>query len=365
MRLHLWGMGTALPPFGIDQAEAAEISRPFHCLSEDQERLLPVLYRRAGVKRRYSVVLEADAGPLETRQSFFPAPQSVNDHGPTTAARMERFDQESGAIAAAAARNALADAGVGPETVTHLITVTCSGFAAPGFDVSLIRNLPLGPDTSRTQVGFMGCHGALNALRVARAFAAEDPDACILICCVELCTLHHHYGWDPDQIVAGALFADGAAAVVCRGRPREAPGGWRIDDNGATIVADTTDAMGWRIRDHGFEMNLSPRVPELIHQHLRPWLERWLGRNGLRLDQIESWAIHPGGPRILSACGEALGLKPERLQDSVEILQQFGNMSSPTILFILDRLRRRNATGPGVMLGFGPGLAIEAALLRR
>lgn len=365
MRLHLWGVGTALPPFGIDQAEAAEIVRRFHCRSEDQERLLPILYRRAGVKRRYSIVLEADSGPLDSRQSFFPDPETADDQGPTTGMRMDRFDRDSGAIAAAAARKALADAGVGPEAVTHLITVTCSGFSAPGFDVALIRDLPLGPDTSRTQIGFMGCHGALNALRVARGFAAADPDACILICCVELCSLHHHYGWDPDQIVAGALFADGAAAVVCRGRPRELPGGWHVDDNGATIVADTTDAMGWRIRDHGFEMNLSPRVPELIHRHLRPWLEAWLSRNGLGVEQVESWAIHPGGPRIVSACGEALGLGPERLQDSMAILQECGNMSSPTILFILDRLRRRNAPAPGVMLGFGPGLAIEAALLRR
>ena len=130
------------------------------------------------------------------------------------------------------------------------------------------------------------------------------------------------------------------------------------------MLPETLDDMGWRIRDHGFEMTLSPRVPDLIQQHLRPWLSEWLGSRGLRLNEIGSWAFHPGGPRILSAAGEALDLRREQWATSEAILAEYGNMSSPTILFILQRLRREAATGPCVALAFGPGLTIEAALLQ-
>ncbi|MSR57999.1 MAG: type III polyketide synthase [Planctomycetaceae bacterium] len=363
MSLSVRGIGVVVPAWGIDQADAAEISLGLSCRSDEQRRLLPVLYRRAGVKHRHSVVLEANAGPIENRQSFFAPAGALDDRGPTTAARMDRYEQEAGALAASAARLALTDAGIAADAVTHLVTVSCSGFCAPGFDVALIEKLPLPPQTARTHVGFMGCHGALNAIRVARAFAEADPDSVTLVVCVELCSLHHQYGWDPDQIVANALFADGAAALVCCGRSHPERAGCLVLDNGSTLVPGTTDAMGWRIRDHGFEMNLSPQVPDLIHRHLRPWLMTWLAKNELTVADIGSWAVHPGGPRILSACGEALELPRERLADSIDILAEFGNMSSPTVLFILDRLRRRNAPTPCVMLGFGPGLAIEAALV--
>ncbi|HEX6984907.1 MAG TPA: 3-oxoacyl-[acyl-carrier-protein] synthase III C-terminal domain-containing protein, partial [Planctomycetaceae bacterium] len=132
--------------------------------------------------------------------------------------------------------------------------------------------------------------------------------------------------------------------------------------SGSFVVPDTADAMTWGIGDHGFEMTLSPRVPDLIHQALRPWLEGWLASQGVPLDRVGSWAVHPGGPRILSAAAEALGLPPESLAVSRDVLRDYGNMSSPTVLFLLDRLRRQNAPRPCVALGFGPGLTIEAAL---
>ncbi|MGQ0636394.1 MAG: type III polyketide synthase [Planctomycetaceae bacterium] len=369
MNLHLYGVGTALPRFCIEQADAAEVVKNVCCDSDDQARMLSVLYRRSGVKRRYSVVLHQESGGLEQRQDFFRAATDGDRRGPTTAARMARFESDAGQLAVAAARAALADAGLAAHDVSHLITVTCSGFYAPGFDAALFRDLPLLPETTRTQLGFMGCHGALNALRVARALAGADPSSVTLICCVELCSLHHQYGWDPDRIVANSLFADGAAAVLCGGTPRRMPdqraaSEWVVVDNGSTLIPDTARHMGWRVGDHGFEMTLSAEVPELIYRHLGPWLETWLARHELSIKDVGCWAIHPGGPRILSACGESAGLAPEQLADSREVLAEFGNMSSPTVVFILERLRRRGAPLPCVLLGFGPGLAIEAALVR-
>jgi predicted naringenin-chalcone synthase len=363
MSLYLHGLGTALPPHCISQRDAATGAVDASCQTDEQRRLLPVLYRKAGVQSRHSVLLNADAGPPIGRQSFFHAARDAEDRGPTTAARMQQYEQSAGPLALAAARAAIVDAAIEPAAITHLITVSCSGFSAPGFDLELVREAPLSPATARTHVGYMGCQGALNALRVARGFTTADPRACVLVCALELCSLHHQYGWDPDQIVANALFADGSAAAVCRGRRPEQSACWQVIDQASTVVPDTADAMQWRIGDHGFQMRLSPRVPELIQQRLRPWLDAWLAGHGLSAATVGSWAVHPGGPRILSACAEGLRLPLECFRESQQLLAELGNMSSPTLLFILDRLRRKQAALPCVALGFGPGLTIEAALV--
>ncbi len=330
--------------------------------------MLSILYRRSGVRTRHSVVLESSDPAATVRQTFYPPARDEADGGPTTSERMLRYEVHAGPLAVSAARRALEASGRQTSDVTHLITVSCTGFAAPGIDVALIGELGLAPGVSRTHIGFMGCHGALNGLRVANALSAADPAASILLCAVELCSLHQQYGWNPDRIVANALFADGAAALVAGADP----GGSRdhhrwfplkLLASGSTIVGDSEEVMRWRIGDHGFQMTLSAQVPDLILQHLRPWLRQWLAARDLTLEQIGSWAIHPGGPRILTACAETLGLCADQIATSKSVLADFGNMSSPTVLFILRRLRETQARLPCLMLGFGPGLAIEAALL--
>lgn len=403
MSLHILGLGTALPPNSIEQTTAMDLVDEFSTQTEEQRRLLPVLYRRTGVKRRHCVVLESSSDiaiPQDTlspgfradapeslfpvmtmlapadalaqenvTQSFYPPAIDKSDRGPTTLERMERYGRDAGPLAAQAALEAMEHAGIGASEITHLVTVSCTGFQAPGVDLELIRELGLPASTARSHIGFMGCHGALNGLRLARAFAESEPDACVLLVAVELCSLHHQYGWQPDRIVANALFGDGAAAVVGRGlhkkdsHARAASLRWKVTANGSVVLPDSEELMSWRIGNHGFEMVLSPSVPDLIRQSLRPWLSEWLNRNDRCLEHIGSWAIHPGGPRILSACGEALDLKPHQLRPSRDILADYGNMSSPTVLFILKGLMQANAERPCVALAFGPGLAIEAMLV--
>jgi predicted naringenin-chalcone synthase len=357
MTMIITGIGTAVPRHRISQTDAAEIAKQYSCHTAAQERMFQTLYRRAGVNGRNSVVLDASEGPLEDRQSFY------STTPPTTQDRMRKFEAEAGSLAVAACETAFREAEVSPGRVTHLVTVSCSGFHSPGFDIRLVKGLPLSCGVARTHIGFMGCHGALNGLRVARAFLEADPSCCVLICALELCSLHHQYGWDADKIVANALFADGAAAAVARGNDATSQFRFRFVASGSTVIRDSEDAMSWRIGDQGFEMTLSPRLPELICEHLRPWLEDWLAHNGLDLAHIGSWAVHPGGPRILSAVGEAIALDRQTLQTSQDVLADHGNMSSPTILFILDRLSRLRAPRPCVALAFGPGLTVEAALL--
>ena len=357
MSIILAGIGTSVPRHRISQADAAEIAKQYSCETPAQERLFQTLYRRAGVDSRSCVVLDASEGPLEGRQAFYA------HSSPTTLQRMRKYEAEAGALALEAAELALRRAGVDRTRVTHLVTVSCSGFYAPGFDIGLVRDLPLPSSLARTHIGFMGCQGALNGLRVAHAFLKADPSACVLLCALELCSLHHQYGWDSDKIVANALFADGAAAVVAMTGEITAPHQYQVVASGSTVIGASEDAMSWRIGNEGFEMTLSPRVPDLICQHLRPWLESWLAHHGLDLEGVGSWAVHPGGPRILTAVCEATGLGHTALEASHQVLAEHGNMSSATTLFILDRLSRPRSRRPCVALAFGPGLTVEAALL--
>lgn len=399
MSLIIHGLGTAQPPHALTQQSMAAAALPCSCATDQHRKLLPALYRRTRVESRHSVVVNTHNGhaalsPDERMLAFYPPAEHEADRGPTTAHRLERYPEEALPLAAAACRAALDDADVDPAQVGQLVVVSCTGFSAPGVDIGLIDTLGLSPTVGRTMVGFMGCHGAMNGLRVARSLAAPgmsqapaqqnksargEDGGYVLMCCVELCTLHFQYGWDPQKVVANALFADGAAAVVGQadnaiaplkpadGRspsagsvPQTAP---RVTAHGSYLLPDSRDLMTWLIRDHGFEMTLSPKVPDLIRKHLRAWIEPWLAEQGLTIPQVQGWAIHPGGPRVISAAEEALDLSPGAGDPSRDILRDCGNMSSPTVLFILDRLRKNNTPRPWVALAFGPGLTIEATLI--
>jgi predicted naringenin-chalcone synthase len=367
MSLTIHGLGTALPPHRVAQDVAATIAArlalPQQDPSPSERRLLKTLFRRSGVAMRH-IVLDDDLTGKNTShdQSFF------GTTSPSTGERMRRYIQEAPPLALRAVRAALEQAQLPPERITHLVTVSCTGFHAPGVDLALMAALPLRPSVARTHVGFMGCHAALNGLRVAAGFTGADPEACVLLCAVELCSLHLQYGWEAERIVANALFADGAAALVASGEGPEAtvesaPGLRRWIASGSFLVPGSAEAMSWAIEDHGFVMGLSPRVPDLIGAHLRPWLEGWLAEQQLTLESIGCWAVHPGGPRILSAVTETLGLDPALIEPSRSVLRDCGNMSSPTLLYILERLRRSGAPGPCLAMAFGPGLCVEVALL--
>jgi predicted naringenin-chalcone synthase len=207
----------------------------------------------------------------------------------------------------------------------------------------------------------MGCHGALNGLRAASALARSAPDARVLLCCVELCSLHFCYGWNPQRVVANALFADGAAAAILAPADND-NAGLRLRDTASLLTPDSADAMTWRIGDHGFEMGLTLEVPKRIRTSLKEWLKPWLASRGLRVDDVAHWAIHPGGPEIIQAALDSLGLPATAGHHSRAVLSEHGNMSSPTVLFILQGMRAEGINGPIVALGFGPGLMFEAAL---
>lgn len=364
MSLALVGMGNAVPEYHGDQRLALELASRMCAQNERHDRLLRAIYRRSGVSNRHSVLGEFAAGRQDIADSFEIPERGSGSRGPSTRQRMKRYTEEIPPLARRAAEQALQESGIPARQLTHLITVSCTGFYAPGFDQSLIAELGLSTTVARTHVGYMGCHGALNGLRVARAYTEADPAARVLLCAAELCTLHLYYGWDEEKVIANALFADGAAAIVGVAGPAAPPDTWNIVDNGSTGLPSTADMMSWHIGDHGFEMTLSMRVPDVIEEQLRPWAAAWLDKHDLSIDGIASWAIHPGGPRIVSSAAKALELDKDAVAASEQVLADYGNMSSPTVLFILQRLRAADAPRPCVALAFGPGLAVEAALIR-
>jgi predicted naringenin-chalcone synthase len=396
----LLSIGTALPGGLLPQKKAFEHARSYSCSSDREERALQKLYQRTLIETRPTIFGEEMNGPVNSRSShnskysahqnmtaldsFYPLPRSAGnttnncpncdsaaggDGQPGTAARMARYKEEVVPLAIAAARQALAKVDMAACRVGNLVTVSCTGFFAPGLDTEIISSLALPRDVSRTHVGFMGCHGAMNGLRVGSALARGTQLASLVVA-AEICSLHFQYGRKTDDLLANALFADGAAAAILSHHLE--PGAvlnettwaekYSLSASASYLLPDSGQAMTWQIGDHGFFMTLGPEVPSLIYEHLAPWLREWLAQFDLDIEGVGSWAVHPGGPRVLDAVEQALNLQAQALATSREIFTRLGNMSSPTIFFILDRLVAASAARPVVALAFGPGLTIEAAL---
>ncbi|MEM7576878.1 MAG: type III polyketide synthase [Planctomycetota bacterium] len=370
--VHLAGLGVARPATSMSQMELADAAITCCCDNAQQAKVLRELYRRSGVERRGCAILDGHVdGKSRQIEEVFPPRRTHSDRGPTLEARMQLYVEAAGPLAIRAAAEALRDASIHASTVGHLITVSCTGFAAPGVDSLLIQQLGLSPNVSRTHVGFMGCHAAINGWQIADALAARTGRPSLLVC-VEVCTAHFAYGWEPNRLVANALFADGAAAAVLQPEsqttPENRPGPHMIDRL-SRIVPQSGDAMTWQLGDHGFEMTLSPRVPEHIERHAGDALLSFLRSHDLTPHQLVGVIVHPGGPRVVRATTAALGLPASAAQSSLDALREHGNLSSPTVLTILSKMLRespqhQSETKHWLVVAFGPGLAIEAMLLR-
>ena len=362
MPLMFRGLGTAVPEQSVNQTESTTLSEWVSADDPERASLVRRIQRRSQVQSRGSVLLTGDAQQtIHQRLPFYGV------DSPTTAERMEAYRLNAPLLALRACKRALAESRISAGAITHLITISCTGFHAPGVDCDLMEQLQLSPNVQRTHVGFMGCHAALNGLRVAHAFVEADPEAVVLLCAVELCSIHLQYGWNPEHVVANTLFADGAAALVAThaetSNQKTTSAGIALQASGSTVIPDTHDLMHWQIGNHGFSMGLSPKVPNAISTTLQPWLTEWLQARGTDLNSIQHWAIHPGGPRILQACADSLSLREDQLVYSRNILTHYGNMSSATILFVIDQMRQHDCHGPCIALAFGPGLCAEVALI--
>lgn len=355
MTARIVSIGTASPQFTMDQRQCSSFVIDITAREGNEARTVRAMYRLSGIERRGLAIANADGG-----QTFYP--RESTGFGPSTEHRLARYGADASAMAAAACRTALARAELDPAAITHLVYASCTGFEAPGVDQTIIRQLGLSNGVQRTIVGFMGCHAAVNALRVARGLAVAEPGARVLVCATEVCSLHFSYTGIPDRDLANALFADGSAACIVTSDDASHP--MQLTAFSARLWPEAADDMSWKIGNHGFEMGLSPSVPDRLAASARDWLEPWLADHKLAITDVGGWAIHPGGPRIVRAVRDSLALSDEQIAPSLDILRHHGNMSSPTILFILDALARAHTPRPWVAVAFGPGLAGEAMLLR-
>jgi len=310
---------------------------------------------------------------ISTRRGVVdPTAEDISGWG--TGARMQRFVEEALPLGKEAVAAALDDAGLAATDVGLFTVVSCTGYATPGLDILLARDLGMRDSVQRLHVGHMGCYAALPGLGATADFVAARGRPAVLLC-VELTSLHVQPTTetarsgaptpeDLQQMVAHALFSDAAAAVVLE--PDAA--GLEVVDVVARTDASTTGHMTWDVTDLGFKMGLSPAVPDVLAQHARPVVDDLLGRHGLAVGDVAGWAVHPGGRKIVEVVGEVLGLPEEDLAPSYDVLRDVGNCSSATVLLVLERLRATRDLASGdhvVAMAFGPGLTLYAALLRR
>ena len=342
-------------------------------MSKALQRRIPSIYASSTIDHRYSCIPDYGVDPEDFE--FYPKNWALQPY-PSTKQRNLTYSHHATIVAVEAAQNALADSTYRAIDITHLIVVSCTGFSAPGVDVQLIQQLGLSTTVARTLIGFMGCHGALNGLKSAHDICQANPNARVLMVCVELCTLHFQIEDSIESVVTNALFSDGAAAVILSANlPLLSPG--QVGPNKvlvyrgghSLVLQDSQDLMSWTISDTGFLMGLSSLVPGIIGHHISDYVAKVLESYDLSLSDLDFWAVHPGGIQIVRQVQAALDLSQAKLQESYDVLRDYGNMSSPTVLFILKQIldRVKQETSPtepqtGSAMAFGPGLSIEYAL---
>jgi predicted naringenin-chalcone synthase len=341
------GHGQALPAAVDHQAMWDGFFAAHYDTNPTAERV----WRSAGIQTRHAVV--------------DPCVEDVSSWG--TGARMRRFAIEALPLGKAAVTSALADANLAAEDVGLLAVVSCTGYATPGIDILLARDLGMRDDVQRLHVGHMGCYAALPGLGAVADFVVARGRPAVLLC-VELCSLHVQPATDDvSQMVAHALFADAAAAVVVAPAAGPSPAGLEIVDVTARTDAGAVEQMTWDVTDLGFRMGLSPKVPDVLAHHVRPVIGELLSRHDIAVEDVAAWAVHPGGRRIVEVVGEQLELSEPDLSPSYDVLRDVGNCSSSTVLLVVQALLERRRPDPGdwmVAMAFGPGLTLYSALLR-
>ncbi len=362
----LEAIATANPPYKLTQSAAADFMLKTESLSTSIRKRIPSIYANSGIDYRYSCI--PDYGGDFQNFELYPHNWQLTPT-PSTFSRNQKYTAYAPKVALQAAQQAIAEANLTAQEITHLIVVSCTGFSAPGIDIHLIKHLGLPYAIARTMIGFMGCHAAFNGLRAAHAICQSDRQAKVLLVCVELCSLHFQVADTLENTIINAIFSDGAAAAILASRPfSQAEGKLAYTDGYSLLIENTEELMNWTVGDTGFLMGLSPKVPDVVVAHLPEYLQTVLSQHNLSQNDLDFWAIHPGGRRIIEKIQSVLGLSDRMVADSYEILRRYGNMSSPTILFILKQILEKHQSSNfqnGIALAFGPGLSIEGCLLQK
>jgi len=351
-------IGTAVPAHRTKQDAILEFMHAAYN-NDVASRKLNALFHHSGIDTRYSVIPDFDK---QRKQHIFfnGTPSKANVEN-----RLDVFKEQAVPLALEAIHTAYKniDSTIKEFGVTHLITVTCTGLSAPGIDAGLIEQLDLPNDIYRTSVNFLGCNAAFHGLKIADMICKTDASAKVLVVCVELCTLHFQPKDNHDNLLSNTIFGDGAAAVIVTPKASEQKG-LTMEGFYSTLLDKGKKLMGWDITPMNFEMILDAKIPEFIGEEVNNIVKKATEKYSISVNDIDQWAIHPGGKKIVDTIKKQLELSEEDTAPSYKVLNEYGNMSSPTILFVLSGLfQQQYKKGDSVFsIGFGPGLSIETAL---
>lgn len=361
-------IGIAIPPYRIAQEAHYNILVSANGLDRAEKLMLRTIYAKSGIDYRHSVLSEF--GQADEPEHLIWHPSGEQPSTPV-AKRMQVYEQYAVGLCAEAVQNCMdALPAVKAADITHVITFSCTGMYAPGLDIELVEKFGLSRHAERTCINFMGCYAAINALKSAYHIARSEPEAVVLIAGVELCSLHYQKSTEPHQMVANALFSDGAAAAIISTKDLSAESrhpSFCINGFYAEFEPNAASDMVWRIGNAGFDLRLTPEVPAVVSSNIRGLIDRALQRAGLTQEQIDAYAIHPGGVKILEACESALGISKEDNVISYDVLRNYGNMSSVTVLFVLksymDTLAKEEHGKNILACAFGPGITMESMIV--
>lgn len=349
---NITSIGTAVPEYCHQQNEILKFMQKAYMLDESEARKLAFLYKRSEIQKRYSVL--NDFVKKENDWDFF-----IPDYCPSLDDRMKLFQQHAPGLSIAAIKEAI-EGHINPDQITHLITVSCTGMSAPGLDLQIAEALQLRVNLFRTSVNFMGCYAAVHALKMAQMICDSSTDANVIIVCTELCTIHFQQQYTLDNASSSLLFGDGSAAALVSNTVTSS-NSLTLKSFYSEVSYKGKEEMSWQLSNNGFLMKLSAYIPQLINEDIAELLNKALKHCGMTKDKITHWCLHPGGKKILEVLKQQLSLSIEDLACSRKILSEFGNMSSPTILFVLKEIMQGLHDQQANVFGvaFGPGLTME------
>jgi predicted naringenin-chalcone synthase len=353
---------TASPPFKVNQQFAASELKKRMGGSPAVARMIEMAANQSGIDHRYFVIPDGDENASD---KFFT--KDGNHYSPDTKTRMNEYEKWSASLAV----NAVSKLGeinkIDFSTINRIITISCTGFFAPGLDYQIIKEFNLPPNVKRTNIGFMGCAASLVGINSVWEAMKQDENENILMISVELCSLHLQTEPTRDNILANMIFADGAAAAFFSKNNYSQKRKLEIQFAESFMFEDSAKYMGWKIGNNGFEMMLSSELPKIILNYAAPRAKEILAKRGIEISKIKLWALHPGGRAILDSLQNGLQLSDQQLKPSREILKNFGNLSSVSILFVLKNILENEQLEIDDLccaVAFGPGLTMELVLFK-
>jgi len=364
MAVYIQNIATVVPEQSYEQEFLRDRMKEYISDDEVTKRIIHRIYSNSGINKRHTVIhdFHANGDP----RFFFQEDGSLN--APSTGQRNDLYAEKAKKLFVETARRTVDDnPSIKKDEITHVITVSCTGFFAPEPGFEIIKQLGLSPSTQRFHLGFMGCFAAFPAMKMAKAFCESQPDAKVLVVCLELCSIHLQDSQKTDNLISASVFSDGAAGVLISNDSPDSSG-YRLEQFSTAIAEESEQDMAWTIGDTGFDMVLSSYVPGIIESNLAQSIAPLFEDYKLSPNDIRHWAIHPGGRAILDKVEHSYNLQTGQLASSRNVLANYGNMSSATILFVLADLLEQNSSGNSdsvLAMAFGPGLTIESGLLTK